>query len=250
MPKYNLLQMVQRVARAINSDEISELHETVEADDIQNILIDCLDEMLGRQDWEFLKDRPYQLLPGTNALSLSVPSDISRIQKIRYRADSEPGDIAQYRTVSYMSASEFLDMMQKHNPAEADSVTVTVNGVPLVGKNNRPPRYWTSFDESTVYFDSYEGTLDPTGVDPAKTAVLASVYPDLAHGDDPTWVAPMPEKLFAQWYQEAVAEASVQLRQFENPRAERRSRRLFISNSRDEPVTGRDEGSASVNYGR
>lgn len=250
MPKYNLLQMVQRVARAINSDEISELHETVEADDIQNIVIDCLDEMLGRQDWEFLKDRPYQLAAGTNELSLVVPEDVSRIQKIRYRADSEPGDAVQYRTVSYMPATEFLDLMQKQNPAEPDSVSVLVNGVQLVGKNNRPPRYWTSFDENTIYFDSYEVTLDPTGVDGTKTAVLATVYPDLTHGDDPAWVAPIPEKLFAQWYQESVAEASVQLRQFENARAERRSRRLFISNSRDEPVTRRDEGSTGVNYGR
>jgi hypothetical protein len=56
--------------------------------------------------------------------------------------------------------------------------------------------------------------------------------------------------MFILWEQEAIAEASVKLRQFEDPRAERRARRMFVSMSRDEPVTKRDEGSGSVNYGR
>lgn len=250
MPKYTMLQMVQRVGRAINADEISELHETVEADDIQNILMDMLDDMLTRQDWEFLKDRPYQLEAGSDALSLTIPTNVSRVQKLRYRADAEPGAIERYSTLSYMPARDFIDMMQKNNPAESDSVSVTVNGVPLVGKSNRPPRWWTTFDESTVYVDSYESSVDPTGIDATKSAALVTIYADVSGYDDPTWVAPIPEKLFTLWYQEAVAEASVKLRQFEDPRAERRARRMFVSNSRDEPITKRDEGSQSVNYGR
>ena len=250
MPKYTMLQMVQRVGRAINSDEISELHETIEADDIQTILMDMLDDLLTRQDWEFLKDRPKQMSAGPDALSVTIPADVSRVQKLRYRAEAAVDDVERFRTLHYMPASEFIDMMQKNDPDLTDSVSVTVNGVKLVGKNNKPPRWWTTFDESTIYFDSYEVTVDPSGVDATKTAALVTIYADVSGFDDAAWVAPIPEKLFTLWYQEAVAEASVKLRQFEDPRAERRARRMFISNSRDEPITRRDDGSDEVSYGR
>lgn len=250
MPKYTMLEMVQRVGRSINADEISTLHETIEADDIQTILMDMLDDVLIRQDWEFLKDRPVQLAAGADVISLAIPATVSKIQKVKYETLSQVGGIPTYRTLAYLPAEQFIDKLQRNNPAEAGVDTVTVSGVPLYPNNNRAPRFWTSFDELNVYFDSYEATVDASGIDATKSAAIVTVYADLTGFDDPNWVAPIPEKMFTLWYQEAVAEASVKLRQFQDPRAERRAKRMFVSNSRDEPVTKRDDGSQEVHYGR
>lgn len=249
MSKYTLLQMVQKVGRAINSDEIDALGETIEADDIQNILMDTLRDIMIRRDWEFLKDKPATLLAGANAISLSIPTTVRHVQNVRYRTEQD-GVVSRYTTLKYMRPDDFICMLQRNSAADPAVTTITVNGVELFAQTNRPPRYWTTFDETNIYMDSYDSSIDPTGLDHTKSVILATLYLDYTGSDAATWVAPIPEVLFQQWLQEAIADASVTLRQIENPRAERKARRLFVSNGRDEPVTHRDASQEIVNYGR
>ena len=245
MPKRTLLQMVQKVAEKISSDEISSLGETVEAERIETILNDMLEDLVTRQDWEFLKDNLGTLSDGSTAISLVVPDDVSKLQTVRYRRvnDTKP------YTLHYLHPEDYLHRMQQLPTTEPNSVTVTVNGIDLVAKTDRDPRYWTILQDE-VYVDAYDVSRDTTGVVGAQSVILYTKYFDFTGNDQPTWTAPLPEKLFQLWLQESVAEAAVKLRQVEDPREERKARRQYISQSRDEPVYKRDEGSGVVNYGR
>ena len=82
MPKKNLLQMVQFVAKKIGSDEVSALGETIEADDIQEIVLETLEDLVTRTDWEFLKDNLDVLLDGSTNISLNIPTTAEKIQTV------------------------------------------------------------------------------------------------------------------------------------------------------------------------
>lgn len=250
MPKLNLLQVVQHISDKINSDEVTTLvNAPVEVDEIRGLALEVLEDIIYRNDWEFLKDRMLQLGAGTNAIELTIPSTVRRIQTLRYRYE-EGGVQNDFRTLRYMRPAEFMERLQRNKPTDPDTTTVTIDGVELYPKTNVHPRFWTSLNETTVLIDSYDSGQNPTGVEATDSAILATIYLDFTGSDVETWIAPIPEQLFTLWKQEAVAEAFVQLRQSENPRAERRSRRTYVQQIKKEPVTHKDEGSDEVNYGR
>ena len=248
--KKTLLQIVQAMSRGINGDEISTLTDgSIETEDLTSLALDVLKDIISRNDWEFLRDRPMKLEAGTYAIELAIPDTVQRVQTVRYRR-MMGGVQNGFATLRYLPPEDFVKQLQSGNPAEPNRVTVTVNGVEMYPYTNRHPRYWTSFDEKNVVIDSYDVDQNPTGVDPDDSAILATIYLDLTGSDDGAWVAPIPDKLFQLWEQEAIAEASVNMRQAENPRAERKARRSYIQQIKREPVTRRDEGSQEVNYGR
>lgn len=245
MPKKNLLQMVQDVGAAISSDEITALGETVEAEDIQTIVLAQLEDLVTRQDWEFLKDKLSVLNDGTHSISLNIPDAVSNLQTVRYKCIDNS-----YRTLTYLDPLDYLHRMQQLKTTEPNSDTVVVNGVTLVAKTNQDPRFWTILNDDEVFVDAYDSSRDATGVVGSQSVILMTGYLDYTGNDQPTWIAPIPEKLFTLWLQECIAEAFVKLRQVEDPREERKARRQYVSQSRDEATFKRDEGSQRVNYGR
>jgi len=250
MPKLTLLEMVAHVADKISSDEVSTLAtDSVEVEEITKLVLEVLEDIIYRNDWEFLRDRPMQLTAGTNEIELTIPTNVKKIQTVRYRF-VDAGIQSGFRTLQYMHPDEFIQRLQNNRPTEPDTATVIINGMELYPRTNRQPRYWTSFNEQTIVFDSYDAAENPSGVEATDSTILATIYLDFTGSDIETWVAPIPEQLFTLWKQESVAEAFVQLRQSENPRAERRSRRTYIQQIKKEPVTNKDEGSKEVNYGR
>ena len=251
MPTKTLLQVVKEVAENVSSDEVTSLtNASIEVDDIRKICLRSLEDLANRNDWEFLKDRPLQLLAGTNIIELAIPTTVQRVQTVKYR-HRNGGVQTGFTTLQYMHPDDFMHRLQNRNPAEAQYDTVTLSsGVELYPANNRHPRFWTSFDEKNIVFDSYDKAENATGITAADSAILATIYLDFTGSDVETWVAPIPESMFQLWIQEASADASVKLRQSEDPREERKSRRSYVQQIRKEPVTNKDEGSKEVNYGR
>lgn len=250
MPKMTLLEVVAHVADKISSDEVTTLAtDSVEVQEIKDLCLEVLEDIIYRNEWEFLRDRLMQMTAGTNEIELTIPTNVKKIQTVKYRHE-DAGIQSGYRTLQYMLPHEFIQRLQNNRPTEPNTATVTINGVELYPRTNRQPRYWTSFNETTIVLDSYDAEQNPTGVDATDSTILATIYLDFTGSDVETWVAPIPEQMFTLWKQEAVAEATVQMRQSENPRAERRARRTYTQQIKKEPVTHKDEGSEEVNYGR
>jgi hypothetical protein len=251
MPTKTLLQVVTEVAENVNSDEVTSLTNTsIEVDDIRKICLRTLEDIALRNEWEFLKDRPLQLLAGTNVIELAIPTTVQRVQTVKYR-HVVAGVQSGFTTLQYMHPDDFLHRLQNNNPAEAQYDTVTLTGgAELYPANNKHPRFWTSFDEKNIVFDSYDSAENASGVEAGDSAILATIYLDFTGSNVETWVAPIPESMFQLWVQEASADASVKLRQTEDPREERKARRSYVQQIRKEPVTNKDSGSKEVDYGR
>ena len=245
MPKRTLLEMIQEVSDAIDGDEISSLNETVEADQLQKLIVNVLEDLVTRQDWEFLKDKLIQLNDASTVISLDVPDTVSKLQTMQYisTTDGKP------RTLHYIPPEDYLQVMRQATSGDASTVDVIVNGITLVAKTNQDPRFWTILEDA-VFVDGFDISRDTSGVVGSQSVTLSTKYFDFSGSTVGTWVAPLPEKMFGLWLQESIAEASVKLRQVEDPREERKARRQFVSQSRDEPIFRRDEGFGGVNYGR
>ena len=250
MSTRTLLEMVQQVAIAINSDEVTSLiDDSIEVQDITRLTLNTLEDLMARNDWEFLTDQPMQLEAGTNVVELAIPATVRKVQTVKYRILTD-GTQTKFRTLYYMRPAEMMEKLQSQRPTDDNTDTVTINGVELYVKNNQSPRYWTSFDEANIIVDSYDTAQNASGVELTDSAILATIHFDFTGSTEGTWVAPIPPNLFSVWLQEAIAECSVKLRQVEDPREERKARRSYIQQIRKEPVTHKDEGSSEINYGR
>ncbi|AUR83383.1 head completion adaptor [Vibrio phage 1.139.A._10N.261.48.C6] len=236
--RYTNLQLLQKVARAINSDEVDTMDESLESMDIVDIMERSLDDILMRRHWEFMKDKQSVALTGNSAINVTLPDSVVRIQCIRHL---DEGDQGQYVDLQYLEPADFTRRLQGNDASNSNTDEVLINGVKLWPRNDTAPRYYTSFDELSITVDSYDNTLLATGVDPDRIAIQGVHKPvlDFTAGTESV-VQPIPEQMHNYWLNETIALCSVELRQQEHPRAERMARRAYIRLLDLEPVTRKD----------
>jgi len=235
MAKKTLLKIVQLIGERIGADEIDDLGETVEVDEIVNVLEMTYDEILDRRDWEFMTDRTLRLkardVTDTKLFNLDIPSSVVGLQVVKYRNLN-----AKFPTVTYMEPLEFLEMLDARNPLDAN-VTAIANddGVLLNIKTDKAPTRYTSFDEGSLSFDAYDSTRG-TGVQAGDSIIIANIKPVMDF-TDPTAKFPIPERMQTLLINEAMITAGIQLRQVDDPRAARIARRQSIKLRELEPQT-------------
>lgn len=247
MAKYTMLEYVQLIGEAIESDEIDELDETIEATTIMNILQQTYNEVLDRRDWEFLRDRVVQLDPRNAADAaqinqLRIPESVTAIQCLRYLSTQ-----GKYTDLTYLQPCDFLAQLHGRNAADANIATVpNPDGVPMYILTDKAPTYYTSFDEESIAFDAYE-TVRGIGNQLADTVIVGNIKP-VPVWANPLAVLPIPERMNSLVLNEAIATANYRLRQTADPRAERLARRQNIKMRELEPKTQRDNQEKT--YGR
>lgn len=247
---YTLLEMVQRVARKLNSDEVSELDETIESSDIAHEVLDTFEDLMHNTEWEFLKHQPRKLaekLNGQSVVSLRLPSDVVHIESLMYECQTDATSDRIFREIKYLSPAEFQQMTLGRK-LDTNCVEVTVGEFRIRVFNDTPPSYFTSFDEKEIVFDSYNAAIDTTGVVATKTAAIAKVV--LLGTYSETWSPSVPEFIYNLWYHEAVARCSSCIRGVEDGRSERMARRAMVTALRYDNAAGPNNADDGVNYGR
>ena len=245
MAKRTILTLVQEIGEGIDTDEIDSLNETEEVVRIVNILEQTLKEVLDRKTWEFMKGKVRQLdarVDATQLNTLLIPADVTRITCLRYK-----DDFGKFYDVTYMTACDFIAMMQARTATEAD-ITAIANsdGVELNVRTTVPPQNWTSFDEETITFDSYN-VATGSGNLIADSVIIADVMP-VTDFTDPTAVLNIPERMETLVFNEALVTCNYRLRQTADPRADRVARRQNISLRENEHITKKDK--QVTTYGR
>ena len=256
--KYTLLSIIQKVGSEIKSDEITELDETIEAIDIRNEVQNTFDDLMSTWEWEFLKHRPRQLdvsvldaeaePPTREVIRLALPPDVKHIEKLMYNATVSSGADPVFKNLQYLAPAEFHELVLKRKLDSNIEEYDVGDGVRVRVYNDREPSYFTSYDEASVVFDSYLKTEDADGIDPTKTAVIATIT--MVSGDGATWTPAVPEYIHNLWFQESVSRCSAQVRGVENARFERQARRAQISALRQDEAVAPSNSDDGVNYGR
>jgi len=248
MPKLTVLQMTQDILSDMDSDEVSSINETLEAQQVAQILKTTYYEMINQRDYDHLKQL-FQFNSGTASLPthMLVPETTQVVEWVKYNKRTSAITKDLLSEIDYKEPSEFLDLTNARDSTDSTVQSVTdPTGVTLLIKNDAHPTYYTSFDDSYAVFDSFDSSLE-TNLQQSMTQIYGTVEPTFSITDG--FTPDLPAKLFPGYLAEAKSVCFNALKQVANPKEEQRSRRQRRKMSRDKRI---NEGAGVVypDYGR
>ena len=248
MPQLSLLDMVQDIMSDLEFDNVNSINDTVEAQQIALIIRTAYYEILTDNDWPHLGTLTTLISSSDSEKPshMKMAGDNWQIEWINYNKKESVSARDRWEAVHYVEPSEFVKLVNSRNSTLASVRVVTdYSGVPLLIVNNKAPTSWTSFDNSTVVFDSYDSTVDSI-LQSSKTQVFAYREPEFTISD--TFVPDLPSKAFPYLLSEAKSVAFIALKQAPNQKEEQRAQRQRRRLSRDR--WSHNRGITYPNYGR
>lgn len=245
--KMTLLEMVQTILSSLDAEEVSSIDDTVESTQVATILKTTYLAMASNRNWSSHKKLTQFNHSGTpdRPTHLKAPEGMKELALFRYNA-SKKEDEFEMREVKYIYPDEFLRMSGGRTQGnDKTRVVKDTGGTPIVVINNKPPSYWTSFDDEYIVCDSYDSNLDDA-LKASKTQIHAVMFPQFHLVDD--FVPDMPVEAFAGLLAEAKSVAFVEVKQVANQKAEQEARRQQSWLARKEWST--HGGVRYPNYGR
>ena len=224
MAKMTLLEMVSDILNDLDSDSVDSIDDTVEANQVAQIVKTCYFEMIDNRNWPHLKKLIQ--LDHIGDLSkpnyLRVPDNLKELVNLRYETETSEGTI-QYRELKYLYPDEFLRITgnKSSNSTTVDTI-VDHSGVRLFIVNNADPTYWTSFDDQYLVTDAYNKEKDDT-LKRDKTQCIAYLIPTWLPQDD--FIPELPSEAFTALLEEAKSTSFNALKQMVNQKAEQKAGR-------------------------
>jgi hypothetical protein len=134
-----------------------------------------------------------------------------------------------YQPVYPMELYDFISMVTNMD-ASASNVesyqhTINTNVFTLYCGNDRAPRFYTTADDNTILFDSYDNTVDTT-LQNSKTMVFGQKT--FTWSDSDSFVPPLDEKQSQRLLHEAKSLAFAELKQTQHMKAEKSAREIKI----------------------
>lgn len=230
--KMTLLEMVQNILSALDSDEVNTIADTVESSQIVEIIRETYFEQFNNI-----------LLPNNKTLlQLDGISNVASPNYMKFNADVSNIDWVRYRNyqnsdkmeeVCYLTPAEFMEIVLGYT-ASTDNVFLTtdpLSGVTYYVKSNKKPSYYTSFDNNYIAFDSFdlasETTLHSSNCVAFGTKVQEFLIED-------GFIPNLPDSLFPLLLAEAKATAFVNQKQISSSKEEQRARRQRIRMQNDQ----------------
>ena len=220
-----LLDIVQDILSEMDSDEVNSLSDTIESEQVAQIVKTTYSEMMSNRNWPHLK----KLIQFESSTDLSLPThqklgvDVKELTLVKYdiRTGSETKRV--YKDVKYLAPEEFLNKTNSRDSDALDSqLVVDPTGVEIILKTNKAPEYFTSFDEEVLVFDSFDNTASNTLVT-ARFQCQGYVMPTWVHSD--TAIPDLPSEAFSALLEESKSVCFHTLKQVNNDKAEQKARR-------------------------
>ena len=248
MAKMTLLEIVQDILSDMDSDEVNSIDDTMEAQQVAQIVKSTYIAMMSNRNWPHLKKAVQIQASGTTALPthMTLQDSIKEMVLINYNVVKTGETRRRYQKVRWLEPEEFL---RKSNNLNSDAANVDIiqdtTGVELLIRNDVAPQYYTSFNDTTLVFDSYDNTVDST-LQMSKIQAQAYVMPTWTHTD--ASIPDLPDEAFTALLEEAKSRASMKLKQSIDSKAEQEASRQNRWLSRK---AWRAEGGVKFpNYGR
>lgn len=225
--RYTLLEIVQRVLESMDSDEVNSISATTESMAVANIAKECYYDIVG----DIGLTEHHGLFPlvasGDSLLpcKMSLPDAVISLDKLEYNV----GTIAspEYSQLIFLPLEDFLNRTNKITGTGTGTQTITINDGQFVFRfhNDRWPTYYTTPDDRTLLFDAFDLSEDST-LSSSRTRCFGLISPTFSLQD--TFTPVLDPRQFQLWLQATKAQAFVELKQSENPKAERKERRNWI----------------------
>ena len=225
MAKQNLLEIVQDILSDMDSDVINSIDDTDEAGQVAAIVKSTYEAMISNRNWPHTA-RIINLTASTDNLFptyMTIEDDVKQFISIFYDKRRVDETRMRYQELKYKEPDDFLRLT---NSRDSTASTVDVindpSGVKLLIQNDRAPTYYTSFDDNTLIFDSYDSTVDTT-LQASKTQARAYVIPAFEISNE--FVPDLPMEAFSALIEEAKSKAQFKLKQMQDIKSEQEASR-------------------------
>lgn len=204
--KRTLLDIVQGILNETGGDEVNSISDTIEATGVAKIVQQVYTDLVVGN--ELPSTGKLIALEGlgdvTKPSFMRIPEKVQQIQWIKYDCRTSISNDPVYPKITYLEPDAFTDLSLVKSPSDTtENLVVNYDAnVTLIIGINRPPSYWTSFDDQIIVFDSLDQTIDAT-MQSSKSICYARVEPTFTIED--TFIPDLPGNLFNVLYTKSLA---------------------------------------------
>jgi len=159
-----ILEMTQDILSDMSSDSVASIADTNESERVAAIIKSTYYKLLSERNFPHLGRvmTLTALADSAHPTHMLIPSNVDRVEWIRYDQIQVAGDPARFVDIQYLHPDEFIELLATRNPQDTTTVKVVADfgGVNLNIGITTPPKYWTSFDDQYVVFDSYMQSIE------------------------------------------------------------------------------------------
>lgn len=217
--------MVQDILNDIDSDEVNSIDDTVESQQVAQIIKTCYFEMIANRNWPHLR-KLIQLEAANDILKpnyLTIDSRLKEVVQIEYNCVKDGSERFEYKEINFLHPDEFLRVISGRNIDNSNvEVVEDFSGAKLLILNDVAPSFWTTFDDKYIVTDSWNKNVDDT-LKKSKTRCIAYMLPTWERKDES--IPDLPAEAFPALLAEAKSTAFVALKQMVNQKAEQKAGR-------------------------
>jgi hypothetical protein len=188
-----VLKVVQDMLSDMDSDSVNSIGDTQEAYQVASALERVYNQSIS--DYDFMHIQTGYQLQGAGdpatPTQMSCPHSTQTILEVRYDTQLVGASAPSLATIDYLTPSQFVNIVSNLDTSATNTDAVVIPGGTTVGiRNDRAPKYWTSFDQETLVFDAYNNTVDTT-LQASKSWVFGAVGDKLVLADSTVVTVPM-----------------------------------------------------------
>ena len=209
--KKTLLQLTQSILSDMDSENVNSISDSVEAQQVASVIQDTYYNIIAARaipEHDRLV-RLTALADNTKPTHFLYPTELKEIRLFEYNG----------REVHWKDPVKFLNDMSEDGVEVLDPLS----GAKLYIKDDKNPRYYTSFDDQYIICDSYDSSVDST-LQTSKTRCWGTVTPTFSITD--AFVPDIDEVLFPYLLAEAKSACFSLFKAGSDPKVEQAARRL------------------------
>lgn len=226
-----LLDFTQEVLSSLGSDEVNSIDDTIESQSVSKIVRRSFYNIVDRRELLDQKDM-FQLESSGDdekPVLMSKPASVRSIDWIKYDVQSLEQPITNMQLMQYVTPEHYLYLSNNLRPGSDNVVsfeyTKGSSTLTLYIRNDTAPKYYTTFNDTDILFDSFDTGVDTT-LQQSKTQCYGGKHFQFSLND--TFVPPLTDEQQNLLLNEAISLAWVELKQAPNPKAEVMVRKQWI----------------------
>ena len=225
MAKMTLLEIVQDVLSDMTSDVINSIDDTEEAQQVAQIVKSTFMAMMSNRNWPHTRQL-INLIASADTdrpTHMTIDDEIKEMISVYYDKRKNGETRLLYKEVDWRDPDDFLRITNNRNSDNSNIVVVNdPSGVVLLIQNDKAPTYYTSFDDETLVFDSWDEEVENT-LQSSKTQARAYVTPTFEMSD--TYIPDLPEEAFSALLEECKSRAQFKLHSVQDIKSEQEATR-------------------------
>jgi hypothetical protein len=257
MSEYTLLDYVQTILSSMDSEEVNSITDTTESLQVANIVKTVFNDLQSRLDLP----EHYTLFElnasgdDTQPVLMTRPSDVMTIIWVQYDKVLDGDTDPVYQKLTFLPLDEFLRMQDALLVSDTEvasfdyTPTGTTDSITFIYRNDKAPDYYTTFDDLTLIFDSYDSDVDTT-LQKTKTRCYGRKEKEFTMSN--SYVPFLDRDASTLLLNEAKVLAFAELKQVDNPVARQWANRGWVKSQKNKRGINnlRNELDRAPNYGR